>query len=187
MISPRPHLFLDRDGTIIREEHYLSDPGKVALESGVAEALQRFSAAGYLLVVVSNQSGVGRGLISEDDVAVVNARVAELLAAQCVSVSSWHHCPHRPEDGCTCRKPGLSLFEAADALHTVDWHQSFMVGDKASDVQAGLSLGMKAALITTGYGLRHIDWAISQGVPVFCSLVEFVEWALPVSPDIWLE
>jgi|694.fasta_scaffold02921_22 histidinol-phosphate phosphatase family protein len=177
MISTGRSLFLDRDGTVIREEHYLRDPAKVTLEKGVIEGLQQFSSSGYRLVVVSNQSGVGRGLINEDDVAAVNGRVAELLAAHGVYVSSWHHCPHLPEDRCSCRKPGPALFQAASLLHPVDWAESFMVGDKPSDVQAGLSLGMKAALITTGYGSRHIDWALRQGVPVVHSLQELADLA----------
>ena len=170
-----PHLFLDRDGTVIREEHYLRDPEKVVLERGVIEGLCRFLAAGYRLVVVSNQSGVGRGLISEDDVLAVNARVAEVLSEQGVSISSWHHCSHRPNQRCICRKPGPGLFQQAAALHSVDWKRSLMVGDKPSDVQAGLSLNMSAALITTGYGHKHSDWAKLQGVLVVHSLDDLAD------------
>jgi histidinol-phosphate phosphatase family protein len=161
-----PHLFLDRDGTLIREEHFLRDPSKVALELGAVAGLQRFMAAGYRLVVVSNQSGVGRGLISEEEVESVNSKVAELLAAQGVFISSWYYCPHHPDEECRCRKPGPALFEAASALCPVDWGRSLMIGDKPSDVQAGLNLGMQAVLITTGYGNMHLAWANAQGVPV---------------------
>ena len=175
MPFPKPHLFLDRDGTVIREVHYLSDPDKVVLEKGVAKGLQRFSSAGYRLVVVSNQSGVGRGLITEEDVAAVNGRVIDLLAAEGVYISSWHHCPHLPDDRCTCRKPGPAMFEAAATIHPVDWSQSVMVGDKPSDVQAGLSLSMKVALINTGYGSSYIDWALGMGVPVVSSMLELYE------------
>jgi D-glycero-D-manno-heptose 1,7-bisphosphate phosphatase len=172
-----PHLFLDRDGTLIREEHYLRDPAKVVLESGVYEGLQRFACAGFRLVVISNQSGVGRGLISEDDVNAVNERVAKLLSAHGVSISSWHYCPHLPDEGCLCRKPGTRLFESAAAQHPVDWEQSIMVGDKPSDVQAGLSLGMKAVLITTGYGSKYIEWALTSDVHVVRSLVDLADIA----------
>ena len=169
------HLFLDRDGTLIREEHYLRDPSKVILEEGAAEGLRRFAAAGYRLVVVSNQSGVMRGLISEQDVTAVNSRVAELLADQRIQISSWHHCPHLPDDSCICRKPGPGLFHQAAFLHPVDWKRSLMVGDKPSDVQAGLSLGMLSALITTGYGSKHTEWAQRNCVEVVHSLIDLAE------------
>lgn len=171
----RPHLFLDRDGTLIREEHYLRDPAKVVLETGVPEGLQRFASAGFRLVVVSNQSGVGRGLISEDDVNAVNERVADLLSVHGVCISSWHYCPHLPDEGCLCRKPGTRLFESAAAQHPIDWEQSIMVGDKPSDVQAGLSLGIKAVLVATGYGSQHITWALTHDVHVVSSLVDLAE------------
>jgi D-glycero-D-manno-heptose 1,7-bisphosphate phosphatase len=165
-----PHLFLDRDGTLIREVHYLRDPAKVVLEKSAVDGLLRFLAAGYRLVVVSNQSGVGRGLITEENVAAVNYRVSELLADQGVSISSWHHCPHRPDEGCTCRKPAPGLFQQAAVMHSVDWKRSLMVGDKPTDVQAGHYLGMLGVLITTGYGSKYIDWALSHGVLVVDSL-----------------
>lgn len=161
-----PHAFLDRDGTIIREEQYLRDPERVALETGAAEGLRRLSATGYRLVVVSNQSGVARNLLTEADVVAVNARLAALLANEGVSIASWHHCPHHPNEGCDCRKPAQGLFRAAESLYPVDWARSIMVGDKPSDVEAGLALGMKAALVTTGHGHRHVSWACTAGVPV---------------------
>ncbi|QPN59144.1 HAD family hydrolase [Synechococcus sp. CBW1002] len=170
-----PHLFLDRDGTLIREENYLRDPDLVVLENGAVDGLLRFAAIGYRLVVVSNQSGVGRGLITEEDVIAVNCRVRQLLAQQRVSISSWHHCSHRPDQGCNCRKPGRGLFEEAAKLHPVDWERSLMVGDKPSDVQAGLSLGMASALITTGYGGKHIEWAQQHGIPIVHSLDDMAD------------
>lgn len=171
----KPHLFLDRDGTLIREERYLEDPAKVVLEFDAPEGLNRFLAAGYNLVVVSNQSGVGRGLITETDVLAVNTRVSELLADQGVHISSWHHCPHHPDAGCTCRKPGPGLFQQAAALHSVDWKHSLMVGDKPSDVEAGLRLGMLAALITTGYGSSHTHWAHEHRIPIVHSLNQLAD------------
>lgn len=164
--TPVPHAFLDRDGTIIREEHYLHDPARVALETGAVEGLRRLACAGFRLVVVSNQSGISRGLLSEADVAAVNARLAALLAVEGVEIASWHHCPHEPDLGCACRKPALGLFRAAETLCPVDWAHSIMVGDKPSDVEAGLALGMKAALVTTGHGHQHVGWARTAGVPV---------------------
>lgn len=172
-----PHLFLDRDGTLIREEHYLRDPACVVLEDGVLEGLKLFASSGYRLVVVSNQSGIGRGLITASDVAVVNTRIDELLVSSHITISSWHHCPHRPDEDCKCRKPGTALLKAAAALHPIDWQNSLIVGDKPSDVQAGISVGIGAALITSGYGSRHIEWALAHNVKIVNSIVELFEYA----------
>lgn len=171
------HLFLDRDGTLIREENYLRDASRVALEDGVLEGLKLFASSGYRLVVVSNQSGIGRGLITASDVAAVNTRIDELLIRNHITISSWHYCPHRPDEGCTCRKPGSGLLKAAAALHPIDWQNSLIVGDKPSDVQAGISVGIGAALITSGYGSSHIEWALAQNVKVVNSIVELFEYA----------
>lgn len=169
------HLFLDRDGTLIREEHYLCDPAKVVLERNVVRGLRRFVRAGYRLVVVSNQSGVGRGFIAESDVLAVNAKVEQLLVKEKISISSWHYCIHTPSDQCECRKPAPGLFEQAEALYPVDWQRSLMVGDKPSDVQAGLTMGMSSYLVTTGYGANHIVWAESNNIQVVSSLSNLAE------------
>jgi len=171
------HLFLDRDGTLICEEHYLCDPAKVVLERNVVKGLRRFVHAGYRLVVVSNQSGVGRGLITEEDVLAVNTRVRQLLVYDQISISSWHYCIHSPSDQCACRKPAPGLFQQAAALYPVDWQSSVMVGDKPSDVRAGLTMGMRSYLVTTGYGLHHSDWAQSNNIQVvscLCNLAELI-------------
>jgi D-glycero-D-manno-heptose 1,7-bisphosphate phosphatase len=175
MIGPmhcKPHLFLDRDGTVIREENYLRDPDKVVLECGATEGLRRFLEEGYQLVIVSNQSGIGRGLMTEEDVVAVNHRVASLLSVEAITVSSWHHCPHHPNANCHCRKPGTAMFKAADVLSPVDWGQSIMVGDKPSDIAAGLELGMSVGLVTTGHGHMYLEWAKQRHVPVANSLYE---------------
>lgn len=176
--APAPHLFLDRDGTMIVEEHYLRDPAQVALETGVAAGLRRFVAAGYRPVVVSNQSGIGRGLLTEADLTAVNARTAELLTAEGLEIASWHHCPHHPDEACRCRKPGPGMFEAADALSPVDWAKSIMVGDKRADLEAGLALGMASALVLTGYGAKTADWAKAAGYPVVPSLTALADLIL---------
>jgi histidinol-phosphate phosphatase family protein len=123
-------------------------------------------------VIVSNQSGVGRGLLTDDDVASVNSRVAFLLEAEGVAISSWHYCPHHPDARCTCRKPATGMFDAADQLYPVDWERSIMVGDKPSDVYAGLSLGMTSVLVTTGYGHLHERWAQENSITIVQSLAD---------------
>ena len=114
---PTKCLFLDRDGTLIRDEHYISDPSKVVIERDAINGLRKFMRSGFRLVVVSNQSGIGRGLITEKDVLTINSKVAELLAQHQIIISSWHFCPHTPSDKCVCRKPATGLFYEAEALH----------------------------------------------------------------------
>lgn len=148
----RPALFLDRDGVIIADENYLADPDKVRLLPGVAPALRRARDAGFLLVGVSNQSGIGRGFFKEEDFQRVMLRLEELLAAQAVVFDSFHYCPHSPAEGCNCRKPLPGMLEEARALLPIDLSRSWMVGDKSSDVAFGRDANLGAALVRTGYG-----------------------------------
>lgn len=148
----RRAVFLDRDGTIIVEKNYLSDPERVTLEVGAAAGMRRMAAAGYVLVVLSNQSGVARGYFSRDQVDRVNRRVAELLLAEKVNVARWYVCYHGPNDDCACRKPrpGLAL-QAIEALG-LDASESWVVGDKMSDVDLATAIGARSILVTSGYG-----------------------------------
>jgi D-glycero-D-manno-heptose 1,7-bisphosphate phosphatase len=173
--TPTPHLFIDRDGTLIRDEHYLRDPSKVVLEQDAVVGLKKFADAGYRLVVVTNQSGIGRGLIKSDEYEAVNSRLAQLLADEDIVIASWHHCPHRPDEACECRKPAIGMFLAANIIYPVDWRSSVMVGDKPSDVYAGLSLGLFTALVKTGYGRQHVKWAVSLGVVAVSTLNELAD------------
>lgn len=177
--APLPHLFLDRDGTLIHEEHYLRDPDKVVLEDGVVEGLKRFQSSGYRLVVVSNQSGLSRSLITPSELCAVNSRIATLLRLEGITIDSWHHCPHLPEHGCACRKPLTGMFLEAEAVYPVDWTKSIMVGDKSSDVDAGLALGVRSALVITGYGQRYVAWAKQRDVLVVTSLLDLATSILP--------
>ena len=98
-----PVVFLDRDGTINRDVHHLSDPDQLELLPGVVEGLRSLCAAGFTLIVVSNQSPIGRGMFSEDRLREINGRLADMLAAGGVSIAGWYWCPHTPEDNCSCR------------------------------------------------------------------------------------
>ena len=149
----RKAIFLDRDGTINVDPGYLSQPEQMTLIPGVGEALARLKKAGFALVVVSNQSGVGRGIIAHDALVRIHARMEELLAPHGVRIDHYELCIHRPEEDCECRKPKAKLLlDAARALG-LDLAQSYMVGDKLSDLQAGRNAGCKASvLVRTGYG-----------------------------------
>ncbi|MGE5345337.1 MAG: D-glycero-alpha-D-manno-heptose-1,7-bisphosphate 7-phosphatase [Acidithiobacillales bacterium] len=153
MKSPRlPLLLLDRDGTIVVERGFPKDPAKVELIPGAAAAIRRLRALGLRVAVISNQSGIGRGYITGDDVERVNARLLEVLAADGAALDGIYFCPHAPEDGCDCRKPRRRLLDRAAADLGGDLTRSFFVGDKKDDVDAGRNVGATTFLVRTGYG-----------------------------------
>lgn len=145
-------VFLDRDGTIIEEVNFLSDPKQVRLFPGTVEALKVLRSRGFLLVVVTNQSGVGRGLFNEESVGSVHSRIQELTGE---SIDAFYFCPHLPDEGCECRKPSDGMLRSAVSDLKIDLTQSWIIGDKSLDVMTGLGVGMKSILVRTGYGSAH--------------------------------
>lgn len=139
----RAALMLDRDGTIIEDEHYGRDPARVRLIDGAAEGIRCANAAQVPVIVVTNQSGIGRGIISPAEYAAVAARVDALLAADGARIDATYYCPHHPEvDGpCRCRKPGTLLYERAADDHALSLPQSVYIGDRARDVAAATAFG----------------------------------------------
>jgi histidinol-phosphate phosphatase family protein len=170
----KPCLFVDRDGTLIEERNYLSDPEQVALIPGAAEAVRRAREAGWLVVVLTNQSGVGRGYFSLSDVERVNRRVEELLAREGAALDGIYVCPHAPEEGCPCRKPRPGLVEAAARQLPVDLRRSWMVGDKPADVELARNAGLRGALVRTGYGAEAAAESAEQAEFVAANLGEAV-------------
>lgn len=148
----KPCIFFDRDGTLMEERHYLSDPSQVALIPGAAEAVRTAREAGFLTVVLTNQSGVGRGYFTMKDVKAVNRRLEELLAKEGARLDGIYVCPHAPEDNCPCRKPRTGLVEQAARELDMDLARSWMIGDKAADIELAANAGMRAVLVLTGYG-----------------------------------
>lgn len=151
-MSLRGFVVLDRDGTIIAEKHYLSNPDEVVLLPGAAAGLHRMAELGLKRIVVTNQSGVARGYFDLARVEAIHARMIELLAQQSASLDAIYVCPHSPEDGCTCRKPLPGLLERAAVEHHVDLHESFVIGDKPCDIDLGRAVGATTILVRTGYG-----------------------------------
>lgn len=153
----RPAAFVDRDGTIIQERHYLADPAGVELIDGAAQALRALAEAGYALVVVTNQSGIARGRIRPEQYEAVRERVGEILAAEGVTLDGVYHCPHHPEitGPCECRKPGLALYERAARELGLDLARSIYIGDKVSDVAPAMKLGGHGYLVLTGHGAEE--------------------------------
>src|SRR3954468_2968110 len=132
----RPAAFLDRDGTIIRDTEYLRDPEQVELLPGAAKAIKLLNEAGYPVIVITNQSGIARGLLTEQDYERVRMRVDKLVSAEGAHIDASYHCPHLPElsGPCDCRKPGTLLYERAAAEHDLDPAHSWFVGDRRRDV-----------------------------------------------------
>jgi D-glycero-D-manno-heptose 1,7-bisphosphate phosphatase len=150
--APRPGVFMDRDGTLVVERGYLSDPADLEFLPGATAALHDLQAAGLPLLVISNQSGVGRGLFPLSRVYEVMARLRIEARAAGVELDGIYFCPHRPEDGCACRKPGTLLLERAAEDHLLTLRGSFMVGDKLLDVETGQRAGGQGVLVRSGYG-----------------------------------
>lgn len=148
-MSGRPGAFLDRDGTIIRDYDYLRDPAGVELLPGAAEAIARLNAVKVIPVIITNQSGIARGLLTEAEYEQVRARLEEVLASSGAHVASSFHCPHHPDYSgpCDCRKPGMQLYQRAIERFDIDPSRSLFVGDRWRDVAPGLALGGFPALI----------------------------------------
>lgn len=147
---------LDRDGTLMVEKDYLKDPRRVKLLPGVARGLKRLTRSGFSLAVMTNQSGVGRGLMTSRDVERVNGRLEAMLKARGVRISGIYWCPHAPGRRCACRKPKLALLKRAARVEGAPWRGSISVGDKLSDVAFGQRAGGKGILVLTGYGRRSL-------------------------------
>lgn len=157
-------VFLDRDGTLNREVGYIGDPDRLELLPGVGAALARLAGAGHLLVVVTNQSAVGRGVYTAAQVDAVHARLRELLAAEGVTLAGIFVCPHAPDDDCPCRKPRPGLLLAARDALGIDLAASWMVGDNVKDVAAAQAAGVRPILVATGWGMRDREAALSGGL-----------------------
>lgn len=174
-----PAVFLDRDGTIIHDAHYLADPAGVRLLPGAGEAIARLNAAGIPAVVVTNQSGIGRGYFSEADFLAVQARVEELLAAEGAKIDAVYHCPHAPdaEPPCDCRKPAVGLFLRAAEEHGLDPARSWYVGDRLRDLAPVERLGGRGILVRAGAAHGEAERAPAH-VAVVDGLPEAVELVL---------
>jgi D-glycero-D-manno-heptose 1,7-bisphosphate phosphatase len=174
---PRPAVFLDRDGTIIHDVNYLRDPKDVELLPGAAAAIARLNAHGLPAIVVTNQSGIARGLLTDDDYRAVGARLDELLAAEGARIDASYVCPHHPDFSgrCACRKPATLLYREAAAEHALDLTRSTFVGDRWRDVAPAMELGGHGILIagpsTPAEELRRAE----TEVEVVRSLGEAVE------------
>ena len=171
---PQYAVFLDRDGTLNEDPGYLGDPDQVKLLPGAGKALSLLkNKFNFKLIVISNQSGIARGLISESEVNSVNSRINELLCEDNVEIDAFYYCPHHPDfstrEEVECRKPSPSMiFQASRDLH-IELKRSYFVGDTPADILCGINAGLKTVLVKTGYGTDSIS--ILQNQNIFPSFV----------------
>ncbi len=147
MAVGRPCIFIDRDDTLIYDVPYLNDPERVELTPGAAETLAALKKIGFLVIVVTNQSGIGRGILTVEQMEAVNARVLEKLSVKEASVDKIFFCPHRPDEGCSCRKPGTGMLEQACSEFDIDLSRSAVVGDSSADIGMGKAFGVKTVQV----------------------------------------
>jgi D,D-heptose 1,7-bisphosphate phosphatase len=147
-------VFLDRDGTVIVEKDYLADPALIQFVDGAFDALRLLRDNGYKLVIVTNQSGIARGLYRLEDYRAVEARMEEVLAEKGIVLDGVFFCPHHPDytGPCECRKPGIGMYRDAERNLGINLANSVYVGDRLKDVLPALELGGRAILVRTGYG-----------------------------------
>jgi D-glycero-D-manno-heptose 1,7-bisphosphate phosphatase len=156
--------FLDRDGTIIEEKHYIANPDDVVLTHGAIAGLRALQSAGFKLVVVTNQSGIARGLYAEADFQAVQQRLNELLAEQGITIDGVFYCPHHPDftGPCDCRKPGLGMYRQAERNLGIALANSVYIGDRLKDVLPARAVGGVGILVDSGYGAQEAadapDW-----------------------------
>jgi histidinol-phosphate phosphatase family protein len=178
---PTAAVFLDRDGTIIDDAHYIARPELVHLRAGAASAIARLNHAAIPVIIVTNQSGIARGLLTEADFARVQNRMLELLGSAGARVDATYMCPHHPDFGgdCDCRKPGTLLFRRAAREHALDLARSIYIGDRWRDVAPGIALGGRGILIADEHTHpEDRELAAEAQVPLAGSLPDAVARAI---------
>jgi D-glycero-D-manno-heptose 1,7-bisphosphate phosphatase len=179
--APRGAVFLDRDGTLAEDPGYLHDPQLVRLLPSVADGLGRLAAAGWPLVVVSNQSGIARGLFEPEAFAAVNRRVEELAG---VRFAGTYFCPHHPDftGPCECRKPAPKLFRDAATDLGLDLARSWFVGNRAGDVEPARTFGASGVLVRATAGPGDLAAALRAGIPTAADFLEAASLILAEVP-----
>jgi D-glycero-D-manno-heptose 1,7-bisphosphate phosphatase len=189
VVTSRPAVFIDRDGTLTEEVGYVNHPSRLRLLPRSAEAIRRLNAAGVAAVVVTNQAGIARGYFSEDVLHAVHERLDAELRRAGAKLDGLYACTHHPTEGappfraaCECRKPKPGLLRQAATELGLDLARSTMVGDKASDLVPGRAVGAAAVLVLTGYGLGEWEYGRArfevQPDHVAGDLLDAVDWAL---------
>jgi D-glycero-D-manno-heptose 1,7-bisphosphate phosphatase len=171
MTTGRPAVFFDRDGTLNEEVEFLSAPEQLRLIPGAGRAVRAVNDEGMLAIVISNQSGIARGKLTEADLVPIHAKLQKELGTSGARIDRIYYCPHHPTEGippyrvdCDCRKPRPGMLRRAEKELGVDLQSSYVIGDKIVDVLAGRNAGAKGILVLTGYGGSSVAECREKGV-----------------------
>jgi D-glycero-D-manno-heptose 1,7-bisphosphate phosphatase len=166
-------IFLDRDGTINEEVDYLSSPLDLRLIPGSAEAIHDANESGFKVVIITNQSGIARGILTEEQLSDIHTALLAKLLEHGARVDAILYCPHHPDFGappyrttCNCRKPNTGMVDSAAKTLGIDVKKSFVIGDRMIDVQTGNNSGSTSILVLTGYGRQELELCRENGVPI---------------------
>jgi len=152
-LTGRKAVFIDRDGTLIDEVNFLSRVEDLRFFPFTLEAVKLLKDNGFLVIVVTNQSGIGRSIYGEEDMHAIHDEIQSHVDNR---LDKFYFCPHRPDEGCRCRKPNLGMIEDARRDFGIDFSRSWIVGDKKLDVETGFNAGLRTVMVMTGYGKKHV-------------------------------
>ena len=180
-------VFIDRDGTVCFDKHYLSDPNELELIPTVAEGIKKLNAARIPVVLVTNQSGIGRGYFTEATLETIHARLKDMLLEYSARMDDIFHCPHLPDAGCTCRKPQPGMLIEAEKKHGFDLAKSFVIGDRMMDIEMAHKVNAIGILVPEPGDQYHVDNEIraSKQKPDFRAktFLDAVNWILSEKPE----
>jgi len=174
----QPAVFLDRDGTINQDTGYIDSPERLFIIDGAASAIKRLNSKGFRVVVITNQSGVGRGYFTKEAADSVNKKLEEVLKREGAHLDGIYYCPHHPDDNCECRKPRIGLLEKAKNDLAIDFKKSYVIGDKGSDIEIAQSIGGKGILVLTGSGKDEKQKLDHEPSYIATDLKDAVEWII---------
>ncbi|MBU90231.1 D,D-heptose 1,7-bisphosphate phosphatase [Candidatus Woesearchaeota archaeon] len=169
-------IYLDRDGTLVDDPGYVHKVKDFKLLPRVVEGLKKLSKE-FIFVIITNQSGIGREIHTEDDMNIFNEKLVNELKKENIEIKKIYHCPHTPEDVCDCRKPSTKYIKQAAKEFDVDIKQSWVIGDHPHDVEMGLKADCKAVYLLTGHGKKHIDDLENNNVKPNFTAENFMEAA----------
>jgi D-glycero-D-manno-heptose 1,7-bisphosphate phosphatase len=180
--KPSFAVFIDRDGTMVFDRHYLADPRGLEIISTVPEGIKKLNDAGVPVIMVTNQSGVARGKFDEETLELIHQRLLEILEDRGAIVDGFYYCPHMPDAGCDCRKPKPGMLLRARKEHGFELTESYVIGDRMLDVEMAHSVGARAVLVPEPGDQYHVDAEIeaSKEMPDMrkATFLEAVDWIL---------
>ncbi len=173
--SKQKAIFIDRDGTLIEEVNFLHRVEELRFFDYTDEAVKLLKDKGFLVIIATNQSGIGRKVYTESDMHNIHEAIQNQLTEK---IDAFYFCPHLPDAGCSCRKPNLGMIEQSCVDFEIDLENSWMIGDKILDVELGFNAKLKTALVLTGYGENHVELLSKQPDIVAKNLLEAVNFVI---------